>query len=476
MKNAAFNPYLAPWEYIPDGEPKVFGDRVYLFGSHDEAGGTRYCTGDYVCWSAAADDLSSWQYEGVIYCHGQDPDDPEGTQAFYAPDVVQGLDGRYYLYYTLDYTYHISVAVCDTPAGQYEYYGTIKSVEGGRLETELPYDPAVLVDGGRIWLYYGFCPTFKMTHMPEIPKTSGCLCVELAADMLTCLAQPHCIAPNKANAVETPWEGHAFFEAASMRLMDGTYYLVYCSEHSHELCYATSLKPDSEFVYGGVLVSNGDIGYQGRLAQNARNAYANIHGGMAMLKDELYIFYHRHTHGTQFSRQGCAERLQIAQDGSFEQAEMTSFGLMGGEKPAIGTLPSWCACNLYKGDGAKAIRFGPPNVDGPYLVTDPEERQGGKAIAYLSNITDDCVIGFRYLHFSGEEQHSILIIRGKGEGVFTAYADDAMMIPIGSAPVKIDGDQWQQVTLVLSPKAGKYPFLLHYKGNGILQLDWVDIQ
>ena len=29
------NPYLPKWEYIPDGEPRVFGDRVYVYGSHD---------------------------------------------------------------------------------------------------------------------------------------------------------------------------------------------------------------------------------------------------------------------------------------------------------------------------------------------------------------------------------------------------------------------------------------------------------
>ena len=26
------NPILPAWEYIPDGEPRVFGDRVYLYG------------------------------------------------------------------------------------------------------------------------------------------------------------------------------------------------------------------------------------------------------------------------------------------------------------------------------------------------------------------------------------------------------------------------------------------------------------
>ena len=29
------NPYLPSWEYIPDGEPRVFGDRIYVYGSHD---------------------------------------------------------------------------------------------------------------------------------------------------------------------------------------------------------------------------------------------------------------------------------------------------------------------------------------------------------------------------------------------------------------------------------------------------------
>lgn len=29
-RKEAFNPYLPSWEYVPDGEPYVFGDRVYV--------------------------------------------------------------------------------------------------------------------------------------------------------------------------------------------------------------------------------------------------------------------------------------------------------------------------------------------------------------------------------------------------------------------------------------------------------------
>ena len=35
-----FNPYLPSYEYIPDGEPHIFGDRLYIYGSHDRFGGS----------------------------------------------------------------------------------------------------------------------------------------------------------------------------------------------------------------------------------------------------------------------------------------------------------------------------------------------------------------------------------------------------------------------------------------------------
>ena len=107
LKKQAFNPYLPSWEYIPDGEPYVFGDRVYVFGSHDKYNGYVFCLGDYVCWSAPVDDMGNWRYEGVIYKKNQDPMNRDEKMCLYAPDVTVGPDGRYYLYYVLD-----KVSVC----------------------------------------------------------------------------------------------------------------------------------------------------------------------------------------------------------------------------------------------------------------------------------------------------------------------------------------------------------------------------
>ena len=80
MKKLGFNPYLPSWEYIPDGEPYVFGDRVYVYGSHDRLNAPIFCVNDYVCWSAPVDDLSDWRYEGVIYKKNQDPKNKLGLR------------------------------------------------------------------------------------------------------------------------------------------------------------------------------------------------------------------------------------------------------------------------------------------------------------------------------------------------------------------------------------------------------------
>ena len=39
----AFNPFLPFDNCIPDGEPHVFGDRIYLYGSHDKPCGETFC-------------------------------------------------------------------------------------------------------------------------------------------------------------------------------------------------------------------------------------------------------------------------------------------------------------------------------------------------------------------------------------------------------------------------------------------------
>ena len=76
---------------------------------------------------------------------------------------------------------------------------------------------------------------------------------ELDEDMLTVKTEPKILIPSKKYIEETEFEGHAFFEAPSIRKAGDKYYLVYDSQLKHELCYAVSDYPDREFRFGGTL-------------------------------------------------------------------------------------------------------------------------------------------------------------------------------------------------------------------------------
>ena len=136
--------------------------------------------------------------------------------------------------------------------------------------------------------------------------------------------------PDIYEAEGTEYDGHAFFEASSIRKINGTYYFVYSSIQSHELCYAVSDRPDEGYRYGGTLVDIGDIFLNGRTADNPLNCLGNTHGGIECANGQWYVFYHRQTNRTNFSRQACAEKIYFDEDGRIAQAEVTSCGLNKG--------------------------------------------------------------------------------------------------------------------------------------------------
>lgn len=475
-KKPAFNPYLPAYEYIPDGEPYVFGDRVYVYGSHDESKGTRFCTGDYVCWSAPVDALGDWRYEGVIYKKTQDPMNSDGSHAMYAPDVGVGADGRYYLYYVLDHVGKISVAVCDTPAGKYEFYGMVhyENEDGSEkvLSDDSPYDPAVLVDDDRnVYLYYGFCPDFPVPWFDR-SQMKGCMVVELKEDMITIKKPPRTVLPYFANSLGTGFEGHAFFEAPSIRKINGIYYLIYSSQQMHELCYATSPRPDKGFVYGGVIISNGDIGYQGRKPEESLGYTGTNHGSLVEINGQWFIFYHRHTQASRFSRQGCAEAVTISNDGAIAQVEMTSCGLNGGPLPVKGTYSSHIACNLVGPNGAFSLmREENLKASEPYIYEEECGIKEEERNQFIANIRNGTKIGFKYFWFDNKLKKVILRLRGHAEGKLRINIDAFDSGMIGEKEITIDTDQWSDVEVPISIVNGIHGLFIAYSGDGYIELD-----
>lgn len=448
MKKTAVNPYLPSWEYVPDGEPHVFENRLYVYGSHDRAHGTTYCEEDYVGWSAPLDDLGDWRYEGVIYRKDQDGDNRDGRKLMFAPDVAQGPDGRYYLYYGLSDVVSIGVAVCDSPAGPFRYYGKVVCKDGS-LPAGLAFDPGILAEEDGIYLYYGFsCRPEKKYEEMGMSAMPGAYMVRLDRDMKTVISDPVLIANGVMSAEGTGFEAHPFFEASSIRRIGGRYYFVYSSLQGHELCYAVSDRPEGPFTYGGVIISNGDIGLEG-----GQTAYdANNHGGIAEVKGEYYIFYHRHTHGTHFSRQGCAEKIRITEEGRIPQVELTSCGLNPGALPANAEYPAYIICNLHGPKPAGHIPSKPPYDETvPYLWETEAERKEER-ILYLRNMRSGSACGVKYLQFSEEGQVK-LVLKG-GAGKVTVRLDSEKNEPAAVIAVENASDEWMEHTAAVRVTAG----------------------
>lgn len=480
-KKLALNPYLPLNVCIADGEPHVFGDRVYVFGSHDRPGGESFCELDYEVWSAPVDDLGSWFSHGIAYSAKQDPGYSERKPFLFAPDVAHGNDGRFYLYYSLGgwrgkhgYEGPISVAVSDAPEGKYEYLGIVRNPDGSPFRSRITFDPGVINDDGVIRLYFGtsyffdeykqfptkslyqfieskvFDRSFREVHQAKNNLT-GAYTVQLADDMQTVINEPKLVVPAKTKG--TDFEGHAFFEAASIRKLKGKYYFIYSSRNNHELCYAISDKPDEGFVYGGTIVSNGDIGYQGRKKKDRLNLTGNNHGSIVQIGDKYFIFYHRMTDRSTYSRQACAEEIHIAADGSIAQVPVTSCGLNGAPLPAKGVYPAAIACILTNGH-MPHLTNGKISKALPYIA-----HKDGRTM--IEEITNGTVIGFRSFRFNGDERLK-LAVHGNFHGtvqIFTDISGEQI------TSLQIDASKESAASGSLSLK-GDYPIYLKFNGTG----------
>ena len=475
-----FNPYLPSWEYIPDGEPHVFGDRVYVYGSHDRFNAPIFCVNDYVCWSAPLNDLSDWRCSDVIFSKKQDPKNITGLRLLFAPDVTKGPDGRYYLYYAFDFMGMIGVAVCDTPDGRYQFLGHVHYQDGtnfgSRKGDEFPFDPGVLTDDdGRVWLYSGFA-----TKVPPILsrfhnlKNSGGVVIELEQDMVTVKQEPKLLFPRKGNNPPKEFVGHEFFEASSIRKIDGKYVFVYSSANNHELCYAVSDKPDSGFRYGGTLVDQGDLYMDGCTNENhAANYLGNTHGGMAELNGDWYIFYHRQTNQHSYSRQACAEKLKRKPDGGFYQAEVTSFGLNGRPLKDEGEYPARIACNLWSKHGTARYDKKFNKKQHPFFTQDKKD-DDKTAIQYIANMQDGSVAGFKYFDIKHVESIRVCFA-GNCDGVLEVSDDPAFTRVCASVPAR-NSAVCTNETAAMRIEPGVKPLYFRYAGQGALNFYSFELQ
>lgn len=463
------NPFLPEGEYIPDNEAHVFDGRVYVYGSHDKCPSIRYCPGDYVVWSAPINDLSDWSNRGVSYRRWG-----VRNRLFYrcmwAPDCARGVDGRYYLFYCFDFDNRLCVAVSDRPDGPFAFHGYVRHPDGtlyGQGKKDIMcFDPAAFVDDdGQAYIYSGYSANEDLRKMlngrgiHNVDGTGGQV-IRLESDMLTVQGEPKMLIPGYKNSAGTSFEGHEMYEASSMRKIGGKYYFIYSTRLSHELAYAVSDRPDEGFRYGGAIISNGDIGYQGRSEKDALNYWGNVHGSIEQVDGQWYVFYHRQTAKTEQSRQGCAEPITILPDGSIPQVEMTSQGMNGKPLTGCGTYPAYIACNLFSASGALKCAYG---VFSKHKYSQhPCFDRYAKGKQCIRGMRSGATAGFKYFHLQGSTRLTLTVRGDAGVmKVFTALEGT----PVGEVSLA-GGSAWYKAAQIIDLPQGKSALYFVYEGKG----------
>ncbi len=329
------------------------------------------------------------------------------------------------------------MAVADRPEGPFKVLGAYQyDLPEGWAEHGTFVDPGTMVDNGHVYVYCGY----ERSYMAELDPN----------DMRTVLPgtyQWDIIAPGS--------EPDDFFEACSPRKAGDTYYLIYSPRQGSRLAYATSDKPTGPFTRRGYIVDNGDEFPGG-----------NNHGSIMKIGDQWYIFYHRMTNGTVFSRQACAEPITILPDGSIPTVKMTSMGLGGPLNPYQVTPAHRCCVLKRLNTAEKAEGYRTPGGTGMIKYLD-------EFTTVVDDLRDGTCVGYRDFDFgeddSGTHLTLSLKLRGLGEtGRVTVHLDDPDTTPIGEG-VFTGGDETLRIRLRSITGRHALFFVFH---DDRPQIDW----
>ena len=287
-------------QFTADPSARVFGDRVYIYPSHDilaSPGKGRpgwFAMEDYHVFSSA--NLTDWTDHGMIVSQQKVPwVKPDGF-SMWAPDCIE-RNGKYYFYFpstakdTVTYGkgFTIGVATADRPEGPFTPIATpIKGVRG--------IDPNVFIDkDGQAYLYW---------------SGGNIYAARLKANMMELDSEVKTLGELPAKGLK---EGPYMFERK------GIYYLTYphVENKIERLEYAIGNNPLGPFKVMGVLMDESETG-----------CWTNHHSIMEF-KNQWYLFYHHNDYSPNFdkARSIRADSLTFNADGSIKKVIPTLRGI-----------------------------------------------------------------------------------------------------------------------------------------------------
>ena len=457
---SAQNPFLPLWEYVPDGEPYVFEDpdcpgayRVYIYGSHDSSI-DQYCGLEQVVWSAPADRLTQWRYDGISFkstrnAQGQLLHADGRGDMLYAPDVAcrKEKDGSYtYFLYPNNQEEGRQGMVCKSkrPDGPFEVINWDES-DPDKTDGILRFDPAVFIDDdGRVYGYWGFEQSFGAELDPATMATvkKG---TRIVSDMI-----PGCKQDDKFR----------FFEASSMRKIEDKYVFIYSRwtregenelpASNYTLAYAYSDSPLGPFTYGGTIIDGRARERDpetGKMRPTATSG-GNTHGSIFQTGGQWWVVYHRQTGLDEYSRQAMAAPIEVKVEKGkggkvfISEAEYTSEGFAKDGLNPLQRTAAGTAC-YYTGPTVSENHYPHFTHSGPYMHPTRLDLQTADGPFNLKrphtpvvHTTDGSVVGYKYFNFShfGQRKSASLLLH-----IIPRGTADRITVMAGSPYTSQDG-------------------------------------
>lgn len=302
-KAVAQNP-LINTQFCADPTARVFGDRVYVYPSHDippvpipTQRPDWFCMGDYHAYSSA--DLTHWTDHGVILDQKDVPWGDSIAYSMWAPDCVQGRDGRYYFFFPdaprpkegqRRGGFGVGVAISDVP------YGPFKA-EPQPIAGVRGIDPCVLqASDGKTYIYWAGGAIFQGRLKDNLLELDG-----------------------EGKRVEGLPSG--FVEGPFAFEREGKFYLTYPwvrKENGTEtLAYAMSDSPLGPWTYKGIIME-----------ESPTKCWTNHHS-ILPIKGQWYLFYHHNDYSPRFdkNRSMCCDSLSFNPDGTIKTVVPTRRGV-----------------------------------------------------------------------------------------------------------------------------------------------------
>jgi len=297
----ADNP-MVQTNYTADPAPMVYGERVYVYTSHDEDETVNnfFTMNDWRCYSSA--DMTNWTDHGSPLSYR---DFAWSSGDAWAGQVVH-REGTFFFYVPLTHSSTnrkvIGVAVADNPLGPF-----VDPLGAPLIADSYDIDPTVFVDeDGHAYLYWGNPDLMYVRLNPDMISYSGEI---QRVPMTTESFGSRSGDPERPTLYE---EGPWFYRRGEL------YYLIYATDccSPEKIDYSTSTTPTGPWVY------------RGRIMDSAGSRSFTNHPGVIDFQGHTYLFYHNGAlpGGGGFRRSVGVEEFSYNADGTLPTIPMTEDG------------------------------------------------------------------------------------------------------------------------------------------------------